>query len=83
MPNIPEGLPRKNDLVQSVLINKKLYSLKDAKKILREMEYYNYGVRETKNFFRFRQFNPNEEDSYFTIKSNIYPGIMFIIESKY
>lgn len=83
MPDIPEGLPRKNNHVQSIIIDKNMYSLKEANKLILDLGYYIYDIRETKNFYRYRQFNPSEYGSTFTVKSAHYPGVNFIVEIDY
>ena len=58
--------------VQTVLIPKKKFTLKEAEKKILDMgykkKYYGKGVDETENFYRFRQETPLnfEKDSYFT-----------------
>ena len=46
--------------IQSVLINKKFYSFKEALKKLLEMGFKYKKVDITKNFYRFRQTNPDK-----------------------
>ena len=78
MPRIPSGLPVKNKHVQSVLINKKYYNLNSAKRKISQLGYYNYGMDETLNYYRFSQFNPGYNKKYFISKNN--DDVHYVIE---
>lgn len=73
-------LPRKNDFVQSVIIHKGMYSLYKAKRILRELGYFNKGHDTTANFFRFRQFNPDDNKKYKIVSDSRLYGVKYVIE---
>jgi hypothetical protein len=79
MPNIPSGLPTKNNNVQAVLIDKNILTLNEARKLINIMGYYDYGVRETKQYWRFRQFNPTAKPKIYKHSAK-YPGVSFIVE---
>jgi 2-keto-3-deoxy-L-rhamnonate aldolase RhmA len=78
MPNIANNLPTKND-VQAVLIAKEVLTLNEARRLISKMKYFDYGVRETNKYWRFRQFNPTDRPKIFK-RSKDYPGVSFIIE---
>lgn len=66
--------------IQSVILDKNFYSLKDAHDFIKRNKFKLLKTDETKNFYRFRQ---NEPDKYklFRIK-NIKPGVKFVIGIK-
>ena len=63
--------------VQSVIIEKKFFSLKEAKEWILSHGYYIFKIDETKNYYRFRQQDPSRYKHYFT--KNVAKGVDFII----
>lgn len=63
----------KSKNVQSVIIDKRFYSLQQAVNYIVQHGYKLEKVDETKNFYRFRQFSPKKYDKYFVkdLKNNI------------
>lgn len=67
--------------VQSVLIDKKKYSLIKAVKWLLDNDYkLDYGIDETDKYYRFRQYTPRDGANY--VIKKIKSGIKLIIEIK-
>lgn len=60
----PERKPSK---VQSVLIPKDRYTLREARKWIKEHKFVDKGVDETDRYYRFRQFAPTKHYAYRTI----------------
>lgn len=73
---------RKNNSVQSVLFDRKKYSIPDVCVILRYMGYNCFYIDTTPNEYRVRQFNPglNKDPGYFMDQSTKFPGVQFVIE---
>lgn len=67
------------DIVQSVLFSKNNWPVKDAKKWLKNNGFYYDSIDETKNEFRFRQFNPDDLPKRHYISEKISDGILLII----
>jgi len=69
--------------VQSVLVDKDVYNLREAKSWIRKHDFketfYGKGVEKTENFYRFRQAAPRrfKEDSYVT--KEISNGIKLVL----
>ncbi len=80
MPNIPINTPKKNSTIQAVLIDKNILTLNEAKKLLELIGYNDNGVRITKNYYRYRQFNPAKNKLFKLIDSIEYPGLKFVIQ---
>ncbi len=64
--------------VQSILFNKKQYSLYDAIEYLHRHRRSFLKIDETKNYYRFRQTTPRKGMLYF-IKT-VSPGVLYVIE---
>lgn len=73
---------RKNDKVQSVLFDKKIYNLNQVAQILKFLKYNMFYVDETANYYRIRQFNPGLHNypRYSNKSSRKFPGVEFVIE---
>jgi len=68
--------------IQSVLFNKKYYSLQNCYDwLIRNNLKIPTFIDETKKYYRFRQVNPNYKKYYYRTKE-ITPGIKFIIGFK-
>lgn len=67
--------------VQSVLFDKRKWSLKDSKKYLRAHGFKHFAVDETSNYYRFRQIDPTGPKAlhfhYFTKEAG--PGIRYVM----
>lgn len=59
--------------IQSVIIDKRFYSLQQAINYINLHGYKLKKVDETKNFYRFRQFSPKKYDNYYVkdLKNNV------------
>lgn len=70
--------------VQTILIPRKIYSLKEAEKWIKDhgykSSYYGKPVDITENYYRFRQKKPNSKFLYKTIR--IQGGIKIVIANK-
>lgn len=72
--------------VQSVLIDRNMYNLRQAKSWIRKHEFresfYGKGVEKTENFYRFRQAAPRtfRKDSYVT--KEISEGVKLVLANK-
>lgn len=77
MPNVGRTAPDKTH-TQSVLIDKDKYSLTEAKKWIKDHNYYVDGLDETDKLYRFRQYDPNEDKFNYRIQ-NIETGINLVI----
>lgn len=64
--------------IQSIIFNRKFFSLIKARNWLRDHGFKYSKVDTTKNFYRFRQIPPLKSKSYRAVE--ITPGIMFIFE---
>lgn len=62
-----ENPERKPSKVQSVLIPKDRYTLREARKWIKEHKFVDKGVDETDRYYRFRQFAPTKHYAYRTI----------------
>ena len=69
--------------IQSVMIDKNIYSLSEAKAIIRRKGHLlSFGGKkydETPNFYRFRQRRPTLYKSFFIKKSAQDKGVMYVI----
>ena len=63
--------------VQSVLFDKDKYTLEKARHYLYIHHLRDFGVDDTPNFYRFRQFQPPEDSKYYTLK--FHNGVQYII----
>lgn len=63
--------------IQSVLFNKKYYTLKNSRKWLKHNDLKYDDLDITDNFYRFRQMNPKKNKKYYTF--HVTTGIMYII----
>lgn len=59
---------RASSRVQSVLIPTDSFTLRQARKWIDEHGYDDYGVDETEQYYRFRQFDPDKRHGYRTIE---------------
>lgn len=64
-------------MIQSVLIDKNIYSLDEALEFIIDNNYKHDKVDITENYYRFRQKNPSIKHNYIT--KQIYKGIKLII----
>ena len=64
--------------IQSILISRLYYTKLKAIEWLVNHKFQHYKIHETKNYYRFRQFDPLQNKNYRTI--NLKPGIDAIIE---
>ena len=56
MPDVPRNaFKRYYDIVQSVMIPKDKFSIKEAENKLKEMGYENFGYDDKKSYYRFRK----------------------------
>jgi hypothetical protein len=68
-----------NDNIQSVLIPKNKFTLKQAiAYVKKHFNFIKLDVLQRKNFYSFRQFNPNEGSTYSTIK--LKNGVLLVME---
>ena len=71
------------DIIQSVLFNKNLWTLDKAKMFLYDNNFYAGSLDETKKFYRFRQYNPEDlKGRIFRNKKIPNKGIEFILAIK-
>lgn len=66
-PESRQNPERKPSKVQSVLIPKDRYTLREARKWIKEHKFVDKGVDETDRYYRFRQFAPTKHYAYRTI----------------
>lgn len=78
--HIPSKIKKKNNKVQSILVSKSKYSSAQAKKIIKSDGYHTFSQDETKNYYKFRQFDPNKNKIHYTKSSSKRDGIKYIIE---
>lgn len=74
---------RKDDYVQSILIEKKLYPLETVPVLIKMLGYNCFYIDETKNYYRVRQFNPHmihKYPRYTDVTSRIYEGVKYVVE---
>lgn len=87
MPELPVSVSKinkKKSYVQSVLFHKNYFSMTQALNWLKlhgfyGMESFIHYPDETKNYYRFRQFNPSKLGRY-AIKNSKTDGVKFVIE---
>lgn len=76
--------PQQENNIQSVLLAKKKFSLEEAKQYLKKhkfkIEYNGKGVHETEKFYRFRQRDVEQYNSFYS--EMISPGVVYIIGVK-
>lgn len=53
-------------MIQSVLFNKHLWTIEQARKYLQKHHLKDMGVDETENFYRYRQMTPPKDTKYYT-----------------
>ena len=67
--------------IQAILFKKKYWTAKRARKFLKENGFEPIKrVHETKNYYRYRLVEPDDESNYITRKSSTYPSILYIIK---
>lgn len=74
---------RKDNYVQSILIEKKLYPLENIPLLVKIMGYNCFYIDESTNYYRVRQFNPHmlrKNPRYTNIVSDMYDGIKYVVE---
>lgn len=78
---MPSVGPRKEgQYVQSVRFDKKRWSQAQASKWLAQHGYRNYGVDETQNQLRYRQYDPEPQTMYrYNTSIKLPAGIRFIV----
>lgn len=68
-------------IIQSVIINKNLYSRPVAKRWIKKHNFKDYKVDETPNYYRFRQTDPKQfkkKGMQFRMKE-VAPGVHFVL----
>lgn len=71
---------KKKTNVQSIIFDKKYWTIPRAKQFLQDKHYVAPKVDETANFLRFRQFTPNKNKAYITKPSKKFPSVRYVIE---
>lgn len=66
-----------NHNVQSIIFDKKYFTLKESENWLKYHGHKNFKVDKTQNFYRFRQLSPLMFDNFFT--RNVERGVKMII----
>ncbi|MFW5879299.1 MAG: hypothetical protein ACOCUV_00595 [bacterium] len=79
MPQVDRTTPDKEH-VQSVIFDKKKFTINKAKSWLKDNDMYIDGLHETEDSYRFRQYNPSDNFKYRSKK--IEDGVTFIIATK-
>jgi hypothetical protein len=66
--------------IQSVLLSRRYFTMQQAFQWIRDHGFKAKKVDVTKNYYRFRQFNPSRLKQYRIIKPKYQKGIEFVLE---
>ena len=77
MPDVPRKKYKDKSNIQSVLVAR-VFTLPEAREILKKKGFHDRGHDTTPNWYRFRQFNPSNKKKYYSKKNN--SGTIYIIE---